>query len=429
MKLFKQKFSILVLFFVLCFSFTVVYAETTANNPSSKKRVSALCSIYFHNSHADLLASRLVQTYTLDGKGEKSSLTLVSILTDLKPKTDGHDKDTSRDIAKEYGVKICDSVEDALTLGTGDLAVDGILILFEAGDYPISEVGQVQYPKRRFFEEVVKVFKKTNKVVPIFIDKNISDDWEDSKWIYDTAKEMNIPLMAGSSKPGTWRYPEIDLERGRPLKELLAVSYHTLDGYGFHALEMAQCIVERRKGNETGIKSVQCISGIEVWKAEKEGVYDTELLKSALSRLKGNPPSIDILRELVKKPELFIIDYEDGLRVNVLTLNYKIGEWACAWRYADDSSVESTLFWVQYTRPFMHFTYQLKPIEQMILTGKPTWPVERTLLTSGALNKLLLSKKEGGKVIATPYMKIQYKCDWDWYQPPHPPPDRDIYGQ
>lgn len=427
MNIFRRKCAVAVLFVVFCLSFTIVSAETIAN-ATGQKRVAAICSIYFKNSHADVLASRLVQTQTLDGKGEKSPLTLVSIYTDLAPETHGYYKDISRDIAKEYGVKICDTIEDALTLGTGDLAVDGILMLLEWCDYPVSEVGQIQYPKKRFFEETVKVFKKTGKVVPVYIDKNISDDWEGSKWIYDTAREMNIPLMAGSCLPGVWRYPEIDLQRGRPLKELVAISYHTLDCYGFHGLEMAQCVVERRKGDETGIKSVQCLSESDVWKAGREGVYDTELLKLALSRIK-RAPDIDKLPEKSEKPALFIIEYEDGLRVNVLNVHYAVGEWACAWRYGDDNSVESTLFALQNGRPFMHFAYQLKPIERMILTGKPTWPAERTLLTSGALNKLLLSKKEGGKAIETPYMKIKYKCDWDWFQPPPSPPDRDIYGQ
>ena len=65
--------------------------------------------------------------------------------------------------------------------------------------------------------------------------------------------------MAGSSLPTLWRYPPTDVKLGEPLKEIVAVSYHRLDAYGFHALEMVQCLAERRKGGESGIKQVRCL--------------------------------------------------------------------------------------------------------------------------------------------------------------------------
>ena len=93
---------------------------------------------------------------------------------------------------------------------------------------------------------------------------------------------------------------------------------------------------------------------------------------------------------------LFVLDYEDGLRACILTLNNAVAEWAVAWEY-EDRTIESTLFCTEETRPFRHFTFQVMGIEKMMHTGRPTWPVERTLLTSGALDALLLSKKEGGR--------------------------------
>ena len=44
-------------------------------------------------------------------------------------------------------------------------------------------------------------------------------------------------------------------------------------------------------------------------------------------------------------------------------------------------------------------------IEQMFETKKPTWPVERTLLVTGALDALMSSHAEGGtKAITTPHL-------------------------
>lgn len=388
------------------------------------KRVAAVVTVYHHNSHADVIVSRLLQTDTLDGKGRRPALELVSLYIDQVPTSD-----ISRKLAAEHQVPIYPTVADALTLGTGKLAVDGVLLVAEHGNYERSPTGQVVYPKRRLFEQVVKVFADSNRVVPVFVDKHLADNWTDAKWLYDTARRMRIPMMAGSSLPVLWRYPPVDLERGAKLSEVVAVSYHTLDAYGFHALEMLETIVERRSGGETGVKAVRCLVGDAVWKAGEQGVYDSELLAAAIARLKRPPPADRKLSELVPEPVLFVIDYADGLRASVLTLNGAVGEWGIAWRHAADRRVESTLFWTQEARPLMHFTYLVNGIEEMMHTGRPTWPAERTLLTSGLLDALLISKKEGGKRVETPYLTFSYRTDWTWHEPPPPPPGRPLDAQ
>jgi hypothetical protein len=388
-------------------------------------KVAGVTTAYHHNAHADVILSRLVQTDTLDGQGRQPPLHLVSLYTDQVPPSD-----ISRALAPEHGFTLYDGVAGALTRGTGRLAVDGIFLIAEHGRYPKSDTGQTRYPKRRLFAQVLDVFDRSGRVVPVFCDKHLSGNWADAKWVYDEARRRGIPLMAGSSLPVLWRYPPADVRRGAKLAQVVVLSYGSLDGYGFHGMEVAQCLAERRAGGETGVRSVQCLTGPVVWRAGREGVYDRALLDAALSRLKERPlPAGERIEELVPEPVLFLIDHNDGLRVCVFTLNNAVGEWAAAWRYADDRSIESTLFWTQEARPFAHFGLLLRGIERMMQTGRPTWPVERTLLTSGALDAVLISRRDGGKRLDTPWLDVSYTTDWSWTEPPPPPPGRPIQGQ
>src|SRR2546425_866416 len=159
--------------------------------PLPAKKMAAIVTVYHHNSHADLIVSRLLQTDTLDGKGKDSPLKLVSLYTDQRP-----EKDISRLLAASHRFRLSETIQDALTLGTGRLAVDGVLLIAEHGEYPKSAVGNTQYPKRRFWEETLKVFRASGRVVPVFIDKHLADNWQDAKFIYDSARELKIPLMA-----------------------------------------------------------------------------------------------------------------------------------------------------------------------------------------------------------------------------------------
>jgi hypothetical protein len=385
------------------------------------KRIAAVVTEYRHNSHADVIVSRLLLTHTLDEKGEQPNLKLVSLYTDQVPESD-----TSRKWAKKFDVPIYKTVEETLTLGTGKLAVDGVLLVAEHGKYPKNSTGNTIYPKRRLFDAVQKVFRKTGQTVPVFVDKHLADNWADAKWLHDTARELNVPLMAGSSLPVLWRYPPVDVKRGAKLNEIVAVSYHTLDAYGYHALEMVQCLVERRAGGETGVKRVQCLSGDAVWRAMDTGMFDRKLLDAALKRLKKSPITRQPkrpLRELVKTPDMFVIEYRDGLKAFVLTLNGAVNEWGVAWNTVAGAQ-KSTTFWTQEARPYMHFTYLVKGTEKMFHTGQSTWPAERTLMTSALLDALLISKNKNGKTVPTDYLNFKYTSNWNWKQPPPPPPGR-----
>ena len=388
--------------------------EADGASPQASQRlpVAGLVADWFPRSHPDVILARLLKTHTLDGKGEPSPLKLVSLYRDRPT-----ERDMGQELAKQYGLKVCDSTAEALTLGTDKLQVDGVLLSTEWAPYPESPTGQTMYPHRQMFEQIIEVYKASGRVAPVFIDKHLADTWEDSKWIYDTAEQMKIPLMAGSSLPVAWRHPAVDVHDEKPLKQIVGISYHTLDTYGFHGVETVQCLAEKRKGGETGIKAVQCLTGQAVWDAAGD-LYDPQLLERALGHVTWPPrPKDKPIQQLVKKPVLFVMDYVDGLRVCVFTLNPAVAQWTAAWKY-DDGEVVSTQFWLQQDPPYGHFSRQTKGVEQMIVTGKPAWPVERTLMTSGALNALLRSKLQDGKRLATPFLEFGYDDDWTWQAPP-----------
>src|SRR5262249_46325930 len=151
---------------------------------------------------------------------------------------------------------------------------DGVLLVAEQGDYPVNDKGQREYPRRRFFEEIVKVYRKSGRTAPVFNDKHLAYAWDDAKWMYDQSKELGFPMMAGSSVPVSWRRPDLRPELGVVWESALSLGYGHFESYGFHTLEGLQVMAERRKGGETGVKAVQCLEGKDAWAAAKEGRWD-----------------------------------------------------------------------------------------------------------------------------------------------------------
>ena len=119
-------------FFFSCFLvFSPLFAfEELQDRPI---RVAAVVTEYRHNVHADVIVSRLLQTDTLDGQGRFPKMKLIALYTDQVPKND-----TSRKLSQQHGFPIYKTVSDALTLGSGKLAVDGVLLVAEHGRYPKS---------------------------------------------------------------------------------------------------------------------------------------------------------------------------------------------------------------------------------------------------------------------------------------------------
>jgi hypothetical protein len=280
------------------------------------KQVAAVVTEYTFGSHADVIVTKLLEGYNYD-HGPGPNMKLVSLYVDQFAR-----RDLSRALAKKYGFKIYDTIEGALTRGGKTLAVDGVLSIGEHGTYPHNAKGQHLHPRRRFFTEITKVFEKSGRVVPVFNDKHLAATWEDGKWMYDRARELFVPLMAGSSLPLTFRQPPLQLPRGCALTEAVQICYSSLEAYGFHALDTLQCMVERRKGFETGVKAVRALQGEAMWKEFDRGGWSKPLLEAALAKVPHHKAGG--LRELTARdPQgaIYFLEYRDGLQALVLMVN------------------------------------------------------------------------------------------------------------
>jgi hypothetical protein len=374
-----------------------------------RKKVAAVVTEYRRHSHADVLVGKILEGYDYDG-GAGPDLKLVSMYVDQFPVGD-----MSRALARKHGFRIFDTVGAALTLGGKGLAVDGVVCVGEHGRYPTNARGQILYPRRRFFEGVADVFTKSKRAVPVFTDKHLAATWADAKWVYDKARELFVPLLAGSSVPLTWRRPELRLARGCDLVEAVQVGYGPFEGYGFHALEGLQCFAERRKGGETGVKAVQCLQGDAMWKALDRGDWSKELLEAALARVPAHAAG-DYRAPTAKSKDagVFLIEYRDGFRAAVAMLNGWLhegdgGAFTFAGKLKSRDRPVSTHFYLQQPDPFAHFAWLVKAIDSMMQTGHPPYPVERTLLTTGVLDAVMTSRAEKVRRVETPHLAIRYQ--------------------
>jgi hypothetical protein len=316
--------------------------------------------------------------------------------------------DLSRGLAAKYGFRIFPTIAQALTLGGDKLAVDGVVFIGEHGDYPTNDVGQKLYPRYELYSQIVEVFRKTGRSVPVYCDKHFSYSWQKAKQMCDWSRELKFPLMAGSSIPVTIRVPELELPLGCLLEHAVSVGYGDIDAYGFHTLEALQCMVERRKGAETGVAAVEMLEGDAVWKwrDSEAGRWSAPLLDAALAtdpHVKPGRPE-----DNCKNPVLFLLDYRDGFQTVSYMLDGHASDFLFAGKLQGRPQPAATHFgFTQGGRPLAHFDGLVYCIEKMFVTGKPLYPVERTLLTTGALSFLFESRRQRRR-IDTPELKIVY---------------------
>ena len=387
-------------------------------------RIAAIVTEYRHKSHAQGIVDRFLDGYAWEGRHYRPSLDVVSLYVDQKPPTD-----LSREREQRHpGLKVYPTIAEALTRGGDRLAVDGVLIIGEHGRYPRNDKGQRLFPRYEFFQQTADVFRRSGRSVPVFNDKHLSWNWDWAKSIVATAKAMGFPLMAGSSLPVTWRLPAVDVPLGAEVVEAVCIGYGGLDSYDFHGLESLQCLVERRKGGETGVRAVTALRGENVWKALRSGSWDAggcdlELVEGCLCRSfrltsprpgYGNAyPELAQMPALASDPVLYRIEYADGIKGSLLMLSGLVSDFTVAIRIKGQRELISTQMYLPGLSPRQtlpdFFNPLVRHVETLFTTGTPPYPIERTLLTTGVLATAIDSLHKGQKRIDTPDLeRVRY---------------------
>lgn len=379
-------------------------------------RIAVVATVYHYLSHAQHITDRFLVGYPLNGSWRRPQARITGMYVDQKPAND-----LSGQRAREYNFRVYPTIQEALRAGGKQLACDAVLIIGEHGNYERNEKGQVLYPRYEFFRQCAEVFEEDGRVAPVYCDKHLSYSFEKARAMVETSRRLRFPMLAGSSLPVTWRLPDVEMPYGAVIEDALMVGNGGSDVMDFHALEALQCMVERRRGGETGVRSVQLLEGDAVWSAGENGVWSKDLLRSALSR-SDTPQGLTLedgrtqdlvasgqLRVLVKRPAAYLIEHRDGLRTALLMLDGAVKDFTFAARVRGLKRPLSTQFFLS---PVPNVTYSaclVSKIEEMFLSGQPPYPVERTLLVSGVLENCLDSKLRGNQRLETPHLDVHYR--------------------
>ncbi len=392
----------------------LAHAPTRLLAASRRLRVAAVITEYSYRSHAHVILENFLEPFLFNGKLTSSNMDISGLYVDQTPTNE-----LSKAIAAKYSIPIHRTISDALCAGGDRLAVDAVLSIGEHGKYPVNSKAQMEYPRKRFFDEIVSVFRRSGRSVPVFNDKHLSYRWDWAKEMYDTSRSMGFPLMAGSSVPLAQRIPELELPGGARIEEALSIHGGGVESYDIHGLEVLQSMVEARRGGETGVAHVQFLQGEALWQAAKEGKWSPELAVAALSTqpIEGLPSPEALLKPLATGPggQPFIshgilIRYKDGTRGTMLAAGITGIRWFFACRLAGESHSRATRFYVGPWQNRNLFKALSHSIQTHFREGRSPYPVERTLLTTGILDAAMDSRIQQGRLQQTPHLGIRYRA-------------------
>jgi hypothetical protein len=388
-------------------TFTGIAPDVAAQTAQKRPRIACLVSYWgLPTSHADWIVNKLIDGYWWQGAHTPSQVEVVSVYI--------HQLDTSllgQKVCKAKNIPIFKTVVEAVTLGGKELAVDGVAIVAEHGNYRTDLKGHWLLPRWWIYQQVMNVFEQSKRSVPVFNDKHLSYNWDEAKWMFDKSRELNFPLTGGSSIPTYFRKPEIELAIDTPIKNSIVVGDTADEGAIFHCIDVLQSFVDRRKGGETGVKAVQSIRGAGTRAWVERNSWAGSLLEAVRKKFDLKPEDLEEHRN----SNVCVVEYNDGSKAAVLPGR------GVGWTFAGeiegqkDPTIVSMLGFPgpisQYhaANAFEHW------IIEMMLTGKEPFDAERLLLSTGIVNNYMESNWENGRYsavgrrIETPFFDMKYR--------------------
>jgi len=386
---------------------TGIASGAVAQTVQKRPRIACLVTYWAApRSHADWIITKLLDGYWWQGAHTPSRVDVVSVYIHQLAESGLGQK-----ICKSKNIPIFKTVGEAVTLGGKELAVDGVVIVGEHGEYPTDLKGHWLLPRWWIYNQVVRVFEQSKRSVPVFNDKHLSYNWDDAKWMFDKSRELNFPLTGGSSIPTYFRKPEIELEIDTPIKASVVIGGAGDEGAIFHCIDVLQAFVERRKGGETGVRSIQSIRGPESWKWVERNPWAAKLLESVRTSFDLKPGHFQETTEA----NICIVEYNDGTKAAVIS-GRDVG-----WTYATEiegqkeATVISMLDWPGPFDQYHASNSQPHWITEMMVTKKEPFNAERLLLSTGITSHYMESNWENGRYsaigrrIETPYMNMTYR--------------------
>ncbi len=376
-----------------------------------RPRIGAVVSEYRWYSHADVICGRVISGYSANGVWTPSRMQLVSMYTDQMPSND-----MSRDMAARVNFRNYPGITDPLTLGTGKLAVNGVLFIMELGDYPRNADGQKLYPRYEQFSQILDVYEAAGHGVPTFFDKHFSYDWTKADKLFRRAQ---FEISAARRIVGAYGSTHARLSSGDgDADDGRRGGWKRRDrGLWISPSGRAQSLVERRRGAETGVAEVEYIAGPDIWRwcDSSQGSWAKTLLEAAHHAAPNPRPE---RLEDTKDAVLFRLRYNDGFQLAAVQVPEADPARKVAIAIPGQPAPVSTAFDVRVGRPLPHFDGLVRCIDELMNTGKEPYPPERTLLTTGAL-ALCFDAKRAGRALQTPQLSISYRPVKDAYFQTH----------
>lgn len=365
-------------------------------------RLAVVTTVFRPLSHADVILSRWFDARSSDANwGWRGSR--CDIATFFAAQTP--DNDMARDWCEKYGVRQTASIREALTQGGENLAVDGVLLIAEHGDYPWNEKRQKLYPRREFFDEVVAVFRASGRAVPMFFDKHLSWNCDEALAMAATLGELEIPFLSGSSLPHVGFRPVLPMPDAATSETLLSLFPGGAESYGYHSIEIA-LRVRAALGRASEPTRVTLWRGEAVWQ-QLENNAQWHGLTAAILPMTTRFDDISAARaaerkeiESLEDELLFRIEFADETTSLHLRLADGSGEFGSALARNDGTVWTGRVAAGDAASFYAHFATQNALIEELMWSGQSSVPLQRSLCSTLLINRVMDALQTPGLPLA-----------------------------